>query len=496
MIAANLISNSMRRILKKVICAMLGLAAIQHASGFSIFGPAETFQTPILDYITRYYYGNDTELGGPKNFGEGSRLNVPIITYGYDSTFVDYFGSQGVAAVDSAMAEMNSLPSANSAQLSKFLTQDNQAINYTAQALALTDIKSTVMSIMLEHMGLIGETHVWDLRARVAQPNTTCEFEYAVINRNYDPVTYNPSAYVNGVQYGYTIWDGCANGVSVADAIEQSVDQTSPAQFSYTAVATRYGQQLGGYYLGITRDDMGGLSYLYRSANYSYEALDADSIAQPSSSGWVAVNPLGANNAITGFEGLLGGVGKITFVKVAYNSLLGATFTPLTYNYAIPFVTNGMLQKIRVSRTITQPDILFTAGDLVGPPETFPLTYNAYDRTITYVNNNAVNLGADAVTASVIGAQEIITFNNVNPVWINLNPAFLDSTATALYPVLLWASFNGTTNAPVVFPNGSSIESIEQQVLAGGATVPLGLWNPLSSLINSSTNAADDGAAP
>ena len=44
--------------------------------------------------------------------------------------------------------------------------QGNQQINYTAQALGLTDLKSTVLSIMLEHMGLNGETHVWDLHTR------------------------------------------------------------------------------------------------------------------------------------------------------------------------------------------------------------------------------------------------------------------------------------------------------------------------------------------
>jgi hypothetical protein len=201
MIAATFTSTSMFRFLKKVICAMLGLAAIQQASAFSVYGPAETWQTPTLDYLTRYWYG-DTELGGPKNFNLGSRLNVPIITYGFDYTFLDYFGAQGVAAVDSAMNELNNLPGASETHLKKFLTQDNQVINYTAQALTLLDLKSTVMWLMMEHMGLIGETHVWDLHARTAEPGT-CQFAYIVINRSYDPVSYDPSAYVNGVLYSY-----------------------------------------------------------------------------------------------------------------------------------------------------------------------------------------------------------------------------------------------------------------------------------------------------
>jgi len=76
--------------------------------------------TADLDYGVRFYYQNIDvgtrlgylENGGPKNFGEGSRLAAPIVTYGFDDTFLEYFGSQGVAAVDSAMKVLNALPSA------------------------------------------------------------------------------------------------------------------------------------------------------------------------------------------------------------------------------------------------------------------------------------------------------------------------------------------------------------------------------------------------
>ena len=493
MIAANFIPNSMFRILKKFIWAMLGVAAIQHASGFSIFGPAESFQTPTLDYITRYYYGNDTELGGPKNFGEGSRLNVPIITYGYDSTFLDYFGSKGVAAVDSAMAVMNSLPNASSVKLSKFLTQNNQAINYTAQALALTDIKSTVMSIMLEHMGLIGETHVWDLRNAAPLPNGTCLFEYLVIERNYDPVTYNPSAYVNGVQYGYTIWNGCPNGVQVSDAIEQSVNLTSPAQFSYTAVATRYGQQIGGYYLGITRDDMGGLAYLYRGNNYVYEGLDSDSVASGFPSSAYEPISLTPTNAVTNgvFQGLLGGVGKITFVKVAYDSLLGQAFTPRTYHYSIPMLTNGAVQQLHITRTVTQPDIVFAAADLSSAPAVYPFIYNGLSRSFTFIPSGYVSAAAGGVTASVISPQELVIFNNLSPIYIDENPSFLDEPTST--EEIVWGSFDGSTNAPIVFPNGTSLNGLMEELFAEGAASTPGTWNPLSALNGNATNATTSG---
>jgi hypothetical protein len=486
--------------LTKIICAVLGLAAVEQASAFSVFGPAESWQTPAFDYVTRYFYGNSSEMGGPKNYNEGSRINVPIITYGYDSTFLDYFGVQGVKAVDSAMQEMNRLPSASSAKLANFLTQDNQVINYTAEALSLTDLKSTVMGLMLEHMGLIGETHVWDLHARAAMPGGG--FQYIVLNRNYDPVTYNPTAYVNGVQYTYSILDGEVPyggqppiGVDVADALESPVDLASGNHFVYTAVATGQSLQQGGFYLGITRDDIGGLAYLYKQNRYEYEGVDSNSVVQGMVSPWAPVNTAATNSGTNGFQGLRGGVEKITYLKVAYDSLLGTAFQPLTYTYTIPVVTNGMLYHLTVTRTITQPDILFTAGDLVGPSTAYPLTDSELTRGFNFVSNGVVTVGGGGVTAQVIAPQEIITFNNVTPIYVNESPSFLDQI-TGSYPWLCWGSFDGTTNTPVVYPNGASYEGLLQEVIgSGGSTFQSQTWSPLS-YFNGSTNTSSTVSSP
>src|SRR5271156_260666 len=137
-------------------CLALGLIAAQHAGAFTLWGPVEAWQTSDLDYSNpagsvRYYYFfvepslAGRENGGPKNFGEGSRLTTPIVTYGFDDTFLEYFGSQGVAAVDSAMHTLNALPSSSAADLGKFLTEGAIQVNYTAQALGLYDLKSTVL---------------------------------------------------------------------------------------------------------------------------------------------------------------------------------------------------------------------------------------------------------------------------------------------------------------------------------------------------------------
>src|SRR3954469_7268478 len=97
--------------LLQFIAVLLVLLGLRPARAFSLLGPvapapgAEAWQTPQLGYDPLL-----TDIGAPKNFGEEYRWNVPIITYGFDSSFINYFGSQGVTAIDEAFAILNSLP--------------------------------------------------------------------------------------------------------------------------------------------------------------------------------------------------------------------------------------------------------------------------------------------------------------------------------------------------------------------------------------------------
>jgi hypothetical protein len=52
--------------------------------------------------------------GGVKNLTEEYRWNQSVITYGFDPTFVNYFGSNGVNAIEGAIAVFNSLPDVSS----------------------------------------------------------------------------------------------------------------------------------------------------------------------------------------------------------------------------------------------------------------------------------------------------------------------------------------------------------------------------------------------
>ena len=61
----------------------------------------------------------------------------------------------------------------------------------------------------------------------------------------------------------------------------------------------------------------------------------------------------------------------------------------------------------------------------------------------------------------------------------------------------IWGSFNSSTNAPIPFPTGTSIEEIEAQVLSAGPETEIGIYNPLaSSTSTNATTAGTSGATP
>lgn len=461
--------NLMRSKKQLILGLMAGLGLAQGAMAFSVWGPLEAWQTPALDYGTRYYYG-EVENGGTKILGAGSRVAVPVITYGFDYTFTEFFGEEGVKAVDQAMAILNGLPNASaaSAGLNEFVEQGNQQINYTAQALQLIDLKSVTLQIMLEHLGLLGETHIYDLNSRVLIPNTTCEFFYYVVNRNYDPVTYDPSTFVNGVQYGYNIVDFCP-AVDEGDAVEYPKDTTEPAN-AFTAVATPQGLESGGYYLNLTRDDFGGLRWLYRRNHLVNQGIDPNSfLTSFGSSAWNAfgTGAAGGTNLIS-TNTLVGGVEKVRFVKVAYDSFEGTLFNPVSYNYSLPVLVNGKVVNARFTRVITQPDIIFTTADLVdrtlAPPGD-----ELYGRSTTFQASPLTSLGGGPLP-NVILPQQLVTFNNANPIYFNESPTFLSDLNVLTYPIYTWGSFGSSSAPPVVYPSGQSIEELENEILNGQAT--------------------------
>src|ERR1035437_6521945 len=135
--------------------------------------PNVSWQSPTIGYNV---YGYD--MGAPHDLGEEYRWNTPTIYYTYDQSFLDYFGSNGVFAVDQAVAILNGLTnfSRYSANLNE-VPLETRRVNYSAQTLHLFDMKSMALAWMVETLGLAdSERFVWPIRTRGTQPGLSCPF--------------------------------------------------------------------------------------------------------------------------------------------------------------------------------------------------------------------------------------------------------------------------------------------------------------------------------
>jgi hypothetical protein len=75
--------------------------------------------------------------------------------------------------------------------------------------------------------------------------------------------------------------------------------------------------------------------------------------------------------------------------------------------------------------------------------------------------------------------------NNIGPIYYAYSPNFLDNYNYYAYPIFNWGTFDGSTNAPIAYPLGSSLAELEVQVLQGGTTLPTNQW---AAVLNSNTN--------
>lgn len=447
----------------KSICATLVITfTVSSAFAFSLVGPFTEYQTTEIGYDV------DDDFGGPMNLGEGYRWNIKTITWGFDDDFLLYFGNPGSNALYEAMEILNGLRpfSKMSATLSEFPT-DTMRINHVAAALGLMDLKSATLGLMMGQLGLTApERYVWALRSRQDVDGTV---QYLVIMRNFDPVRRVPTPYVNDVLYTYAIIDPIPfQGGSFADAVEIPVDPDALRPFSSVASFDDLmrGENpvfgVGNYWTGLTRDDFGGLRYLYEKGklNSRMESLVpgvTNSIGGGSGSPW---GPISGSNAVVDVA-LRTGVDKIQFQFM--KSTFGV-FTPRTNSFVDMYYTNNFRQvKQRVERVLEVPDILFSAADLGLSDGGLPILYA---RTTAASGSNFVNnasLNSPLGTGSTDGPGQInpsvvITFSKLGPSLVNQDSAFLDQANAS--PNVAWGSFGGGTNI-IIYPVGTTIQDRE-----------------------------------
>jgi hypothetical protein len=251
-----------------------GLAfGLQPAYGFSLLGPlangGDAWQVPEIGY------GLPSDIGAPKNLGEEYRWNTPTIYYAFDANFLDYFGSNGVWAVQQAIAQLNVLKPFS--QYSANLTEvplNTARLNYRAQALHLYDLKSVALYLTMEELGLAQpDRYIWTLRTRTCSSCPVCS--YSVIMRNFDPVTWQPTAYLNDNLYSYFIQEICSGPPPLAVTVNFPVDPMVPLNFAVMQWSSSL--QHGIYSTTLTRDDVGGLRYIYETNNINWESMSPDS---------------------------------------------------------------------------------------------------------------------------------------------------------------------------------------------------------------------------
>jgi len=305
----------MFRFLKSLLVVLLAVGGLLSAEAFSFWGLRETYQTPVngydrvttIDYPSGAWiiFSNPEAPHAPKNLGEEYRWNVPNLYYAYDPSFLDYFGSNGVVAVDGAAALVNTVSNVDSfsPDLSEFPLSEAR-FNLTAQALHLFDLKSAAYEMLVTRLGLADpDRWTWAIRDKIPIPSTQCPIaDFIIIQRNFDPLTWAPSSYVNGNLFTYFIDVACPS--FRADAIERVVD---PLADYDTAVATPKisfpnPTYFGMFHTGLTRDDAAGLRYLYSSTNRNEEISPPDALQFETN--FVSTNLFGSNLTLFALQAL------------------------------------------------------------------------------------------------------------------------------------------------------------------------------------------------
>jgi hypothetical protein len=474
------------------VCLWLASACVcTSAHGFSLLGPYESWMQqsngfrlafdisgPPLDLaLPSLPFPEPGDIGGPMTLSNGYRWNVPVVTYGFDSSFLQYFGSNGVAAVQEAIQILNDLPAASEIDATNY-PDFSIVTNSVALADNLLDLRSATLSLLLEQLGLASPTaSIYELTWRPISGGDV----YQIIVRNYDPTTLTASEYINGIQYIYSIVDCNTIGLNLQFAETLPLLGNPP----FTAVAEKI-NGFGEVFSGLTADDAAGLQYLYSSNNINYEPL--------------LPGVAGAGSNLNSFVNgaWRPGVEKIKFVPQPYDPQ-SLQFLILTNEYLDTYVTNGVVFQQQLQRVVMQPDFLFSAGDT--EPD-YPVVV-PYSRsgTSNWINNADANQGTPGSGPGIITPPVRITFTALGKQTLVQGTNLVQQVSDESY---YWASFDGSSNSPVVYPNAQPAQGglsvrlwfeswVSNELFPQGSKVDFNLSGPAGTpvVLQTSTNLTD-----
>jgi hypothetical protein len=154
--------------------------------------------------------------------------------------------------------------------------------------------------------------------------------------------------------------------------------------------------------------------------------------------------------------------------------------------------TNGVMQLRHFQRRVPRPDLLFSTADFSSQntvitysntvdnaSEFFTLTVTGFGVALGFNNfayNSTGRPGNQAGPGTIIDDDPLPTLYILNrqfPIFQNTQASgTIFTTEAAQLPIGGWGSFDGTTNAPVVYPNGSSVGHLEDLMFAPAPATP------------------------
>jgi Putative Ig domain len=459
---------SMSRLLKTLGCIAATLIGWQSAQAFSLLGPYEPYQVPEIGYNL------PGDIGGPHNLGEFFRWNTPVTYYAADESFLDYFRSNGLHAIESAFEVFNALTNTPFSTINpNDFPTDTRRVNHKAQQLQLVDLKSDAMALIIEELGLTeSERYVWTIRNRRTQPGLSCPFMiYDVIMRSFDPITFEPSPYVNGNLFSYLIIEICSGPNPLAVTFNFPVD---PTVTDLTPVTEDGAAQFGTFFTGLTRDDVGGLRYLYRSQNVTWENPSDDSLEFVTNlnrhvliytSNLLSLAQIAITNDTAGLNAIFPNL-QVLSSSNTFAAVTVTNFTAYTTNFPWDPITAPPHVVI-----VPVPTVIFTnffthtfgnlfslsntpTGPVIVPLLSLPAPTNRV--IVTMVTNVTVTNSFTGLPVTITTAKSFVT-NTISGDFVILPPNACDLKILNLLGTVTNASTNvvlSSTNLNFTLPNG------------------------------------------
>ena len=504
----------MRKTIKIISLVALLAVGLPSAWGFALLGPLQGNPggEPWQQIVIGHHLPGD--IGGVHNLGEEYRRVTPFIYYAYNASFLDYFGLAGTTNCDAAFAIMNSAIGTNNLvgtdKVSSYtpaldeFTFDSQSYNSTAQALFLLDIKSVTLSLLMEQLGAAQpERYTWTLHDRLAGNGSPCYLTvtYIVIMRNFNildtplnEVQYSP--YVNDILYTYYIQEFCTGVANLAQTVPVPVNGGASQVFS--AVAS-FGIQRGGFYTGLTKDDVAGLRYLINSNNINYEAT-------ASSGGLLRFSNAIAQTTLPTLPlSLLFGQAATNDPATLLTNYPGLTFISVQTNIVNQFTTNVFAYYTNLTAPFTNSGPNFPGwtpvqyGDFITPN---PVTLSLGDFITRAATNDPFTLKQfypDLIISRVVtNGQQLVVITNRDPFYTNqtVMPVYTNNLPNGLGLGFFFTNQPGPTaiNYPLTSQLFTNVDLLQfsQQIRTNDAATLRGLYPDLVILSSYSTPTNQD----